>query len=54
MKTAAILLALFGLVSAMDYEDQEAERQRYCEMVKTGYWPDFKGAYLEECPITAR
>ena len=52
MKTTVVLLALlglFGLAGAMDYEDQQAEQERYCEMVKAGYWPDFQGTYRREC-----
>ena len=52
MKTTVVLLALlglFGLAGAMDYEDQQAEQERYCEMVKAGYWPDFQGTYRSEC-----
>ena len=52
MKTAAVLLALlglFGLAGAMDYEDQQAEQERYCEMVKAGHWPDYQGTYRREC-----
>ena len=43
MKTTVVLLALlglFGLAGAMDYEDQQAEQEHYCDMVKAGYWPD--------------
>ena len=52
MKTVAALLALvllLGLAGAMDYEDQQAEQERYCEMVKAGFWPDFNGTYRDEC-----
>jgi hypothetical protein len=52
MKTTVVLLALlglFGLAGAMDYEDQQAEQERYCEMVKAGYWPDFNGTYRDVC-----
>ena len=52
MKMIAVLLALlglFGLAGAMDYEDQRAEQERYCEMVKAGFWPDFQGTYRREC-----
>lgn len=52
MKTTVVLLALlglFGLAGAMDYEDQQAEQERYCEMVKAGFWPDFNGTYRHEC-----
>lgn len=52
MKTTVVLLALlglFGLAGTMDYEDQQAEQERYCEMVKSGYWPNFNGTYRDEC-----
>jgi len=52
MKTTVVLLTLlglFGLAGQMDYEDQQAEQERYCEMVKAGYWPDFNGTYRDEC-----
>lgn len=52
MKTTVVLLALlglFGLAGAMDYEDQQAEQEHYCEMVKGGYWPDYQGTYRREC-----
>lgn len=52
MKTVAALLALlglFGLAGAMDYEDQQAEQENYCEMVREGLWPDYRGTYRAEC-----
>ena len=52
MKTTVVLLALlglFGLAGAMDYEDAKAEEANYCEMVKAGLWPDFRGTYRREC-----
>ena len=48
-------LILFGLVGAMDAEDEQAQLEHYCEMVKlhkqdqsTG-WPDYDGIYNEAC-----
>ena len=52
MKTVAALLALlglFGLAGAMDYEDQQAEQEHYCEMVRERLWPDYRGTYRAEC-----
>lgn len=45
----AALVLLFGLAGHMDYEDQQAEQARYCEMVKEGFWPDYRGTYRDEC-----
>lgn len=33
----------------MDYEDAQAEEANYCEMVKAGHWPDYRGTYRAEC-----
>lgn len=48
-------LILFGLVGAMDAEDEQAQQDLYCEMVKlhkqdpsTG-WPDYDGIYDTAC-----
>ena len=48
-------LILFGLVGAMNAEDEQDQLDRYCEMVKmhkqdpsTG-WPDYDGIYREAC-----
>ena len=46
---ALVLLALYGIVGAMDAEDAQAEQEHYCEMVKAGYWPDYQGTYRREC-----
>lgn len=48
-------LILFGFVGAMDAEDEQAQLEHYCEMVKlnktdpsTG-WPDYDGIYAKSC-----
>jgi len=50
-KMASGLVALCGwlAVSTMDYEDELAERDLYCDMVEKGHWPDYKGIAQEEC-----
>lgn len=49
------VLLLLGLTGHMDYEDAKAEEANYCEMVKAGHWPDYRGMYRSECrrPIPA-
>lgn len=44
-----LILAIFGFVGYMDYEDEVATKNHYCDMVKTGYWPDYQGTYRREC-----
>lgn len=44
-----LLLAIFGLVGAMDYADEIAERQLYCDMVAAGHWPDYREIADDEC-----
>jgi len=48
-------LLLFGLVGAMDAEDEQAQLEHYCEMVKlnkkdpSAGWPDYDGIYRTAC-----
>jgi len=44
-----VLVLLLALVSNMDYEDEKAEEISYCESVKNGVWPDYKGIYADVC-----
>jgi len=44
-----VALCLFLAVSTMDYEDELAERELSCDMVKEGKWPDYKGIAEREC-----
>ena len=44
-----LLLAVFGFVSSVDYDDGHAYQARYCAMVKAGRWPDYQGTYLSDC-----
>ena len=39
----ATLLAVYGIVGAMDYRDEQRAEEHYCEMVESGYWPDYRG-----------
>jgi hypothetical protein len=51
---AAVLaiVAAFGIVGGMDYEDAEAQQALYCDNVKSGLWPDYEGTYVSECEKT--
>ena len=49
MALISVALFLFLAVSTMDYEDELAERELYCDMVKEGKWPDYKGIAKREC-----
>ena len=44
-----VILALFGLVGQMDYDDAVDQQAQYCAMVKAGHWPDYQGTYRNEC-----
>ncbi len=44
-----VILALFGLVGQMDYDDAVDQQAHYCAMVKAGDWPDYQGTYRREC-----
>lgn len=55
--TSLVIVLALGVVGNMDYEDALMEEDHYCEMVKTGAWPPYKGgctkvtgseAYLEK------
>ena len=43
MMIAAALLAVYGIVGAMDYQDQQRAEEHYCERVESGRWPDYRG-----------
>jgi hypothetical protein len=48
-------LILFGIVGGMDAEDEQAQLEHYCEMVKlnkkdpSAGWPDYDGIYKTAC-----
>lgn len=42
-------IAAYSQVSNMDFEDALNQERHYCQMVKTGAWPDYKEIYNEEC-----
>jgi len=50
-------VVLFGVTGALEEEDEQAQVEYYCEMVKLNKedpalgWPDFKGVYSEICKL---
>ena len=48
-----ILFIVFSLIYAFasesDYQEAVRSHRVYCEMVKDGVWPDYKGIYGKEC-----
>jgi hypothetical protein len=55
-KTDALAILVIMIVTVMlmyvgnaEYEDEKAEEETYCQMVKEGFWPDYNGNYKELC-----
>lgn len=46
---ALAFVGLLALASEMSYQDEIAEREVYCDMVKEGKWPDYKDIAEREC-----
>lgn len=45
----ALLAILLGIAGRMDAEDEQLAADLYCENVKSGTWPDFRGTYAKMC-----
>ena len=48
---AAIVTALIIWIAAstMSYDDATREQAEYCQHVRDGLWPDYKGIYDKVC-----
>ena len=48
---AAIVTALllWLIASTMDYDDAQRAEIEYCQHVRDGLWPDWKGTYDKAC-----
>ena len=44
-----LVLCLWLTASTMAYNDEFAERDFYCDMVKQGKWPDYREIAATEC-----
>jgi hypothetical protein len=45
----AALISGIAWASNKDFEDEQAADQRYCEMVKSKAWRDYRAFYREKC-----
>ena len=43
------VLAIWAIVSTMDYNDATRAEIEYCQHVRDGLWPDWKGIYNKVC-----
>lgn len=46
---AIVLVAGFAIAGTMGYADAQRERDMYCDLVRAGLWPDYRGTYESEC-----
>ena len=44
-----IVMAIWIAVSTMDYDDAQRAEVEYCQHVRDGLWPDYKGIYDKVC-----
>ncbi|MBK8132429.1 MAG: hypothetical protein IPK48_06765 [Gammaproteobacteria bacterium] len=49
MAAIVTVLLLWIAVSTMDYDDATREQAEYCQHVRDGLWPDYKGSYNKVC-----
>ena len=47
--TILCVLAALVALGVMNRTDALREQSHYCEMVKSGAWPDFHHSYKQEC-----
>lgn len=48
----AVFCVVLLFVGTMDYQDAERERAHYCDMMRSGAWPDYREIFEEECNET--
>lgn len=44
---AVALIAVFGAVGAMDYQDELKDSEHYAAMVCNGHWPNYKSIEVD-------
>lgn len=46
---AATIAAGLAWASSEDWREAQRSHLEYCENVRTGYWPDYRMTYSQEC-----
>ena len=49
MAAIVTVLLLWIIASTMSYDDATREQAEYCQHVRDGLWPDYKGTYDKVC-----
>ncbi len=49
MAAITTALVIWIAVSTMDYNDAQRAEIEYCQHVRDGLWPDYKGTYDKVC-----
>ena len=49
MAAIVTALLLWIIASTMDYDDAQRAEIEYCQHVRDGLWPDYKGIYNKVC-----
>ena len=49
MAAIVTALLLWIIASTMEYSDAQRAEIEYCQHVRDGLWPDFKGTYKPDC-----
>ena len=49
MAAITTALVIWIAVSTMDYDDAQRAEIEYCQHVRDGLWPDYKGIYDKVC-----
>lgn len=46
---AVTFTILLGIVGSFDAAEESRQAEEYCEMVKSGLWPDYEGTFKDQC-----
>lgn len=46
---AVIMAVLLGVAGSFDVAEESRQAEEYCEMVRSGLWPDYEGTFKKNC-----